>query len=157
MASLALTGHLLSLLCDSRHLYEASNQLPLGIPGRPLRVAALNRAVGVTLVSAWEAYIEEIVRESLNSLRPPAPPLGLWTPLNATIRGQLGQFNNPNTENVRMLISGAIGLPDLPASWAWQNRTSAQSVQRQAVAMKFRHAIAHGVNPRPVVATFYAS
>jgi len=157
VASLALTGHLLHLLHDAEDLYEASCQLPVGIPGRPSRVAALNRAVVVTCASAWEAYIEELIRESLNVLRPAAPPLGLWPALNASVRAQLGRFNTPNTENVRMLISDAIGLQNIQTTWFWQNCTSAQAVQRLAEAMTLRHQIAHGVNPRPVVATFYAS
>ena len=52
-------------------------------------MAALNRAVIVTCVSAWEAYVEELVRESLTVLRPVALPLGPWPALNASIRGQL--------------------------------------------------------------------
>jgi len=60
-------------------------------------------------------------------------------------------------ENVRMLISDSVGLQDIQASWAWQICTSAQAVQRLADAMTLRHQIAHGVNPRPIVATFYAS
>lgn len=157
MASNAFTRHLLSLLRDADDLYDASSQLPVGIPGRLNRVTALNRAVVVIGVSAWEAYIEELVRESLNVLRPAAPPLGLWPALNASIRGQLGRFNTPNAENVRMLISDAIGLPDIHISWTWQNCTWAQAGQRLADAMTLRHQIAHGVNPRPIVATFYAS
>lgn len=108
-------------------------------------------------VSAWEAYIEELVRESLNAVRPPTPPLGLWPALNATVRGQLGRFNTPNTENVRLLVSDAIGLADIQTAWVWQNCTAAQAVQRLAEVMTLRHQIAHGVNPRPLVATFYAS
>jgi hypothetical protein len=110
----------------------------------------------VTCASAWEAYIEELVRESLNVLRPAAPPLGAWPVINAFVRGQLGRFNNPNTENIRMLISDALGLPEIQTSWAWQNCTSIQAVQRLTDAMTLRHQIAHGVNPRPVVATFYS-
>jgi hypothetical protein len=157
VASNAFTGHLLPLLRDADHLYDASGQLPVGIPGRPARVAALNRAVIVMCVSAWEAYIEELVRESLTVLRPAAPPLGLWPAINAAVRGQLGRFNTPNTENVRMLISDALGLQDIQSSWVWQNCTSAGAVQRLADAMTLRHQSAHGVNPRPVVATFYSS
>jgi len=56
-----------------------------------------------------------------------------------------------------MLLSDALGLQDIPAHWAWQNSTSAQAVQRLAEAMNLRHQFAHGVNPRPVVASFYAS
>jgi HEPN superfamily RiboL-PSP-like protein len=157
MPSRALTGHLQALLDDADHVLEASRQLPTGIPGRPLRIAALNRAIVVTCASAWEAFIEELVREALSALRPPAPPLGLWPALNAIVRGQLGRFNTPNTENIRLLISDALGLPDVQNAWAWQNCTSAQAVQRLADAMTLRHQIAHGVNPRPVVTTLYSS
>ena len=157
MASNASTGHLFPLLLDARHLCDAIKQLPAGIAGRPFRVTALNRAVVVICVSAWEAYIEELVREALTILRPPAPPLGLWPALNATVRGQLGRFNTPSTENIRLLISDALGLQDIQLSWAWQNCTSVQAVQRLAHAMTLRHQIAHGVNPRPIVATYYAS
>ena len=157
MASAAFNGHFLPLLDDAVHLCEASRQLPVGVRRRPLRIAAVNRAIVVACVSAWEAYIEELVRESLTALRPPVPPLGLWPALNASVRGQLGRFHTPNTENVRMLISDAIGAQDIQTSWAWQNCTSDQAVQRLADAMTLRHQIAHGVNPRPVVPTLYSS
>ena len=157
MASNAFNGYLLPLLLDADLLDEASEQLPVGISGRLSRVVALNRAIVVSCASSWEAYIEELIRESLNALRPATAPLGLWPALNATVRGQLGRFNTPNTENIRLLVSDALGLQDIQPSWAWQNCTSAQAVQRLADAMTLRHQIAHGVNPRPVVATFYSS
>jgi hypothetical protein len=120
-------------------------------------VAALNRAIVVTCASAWEAYLEELVREALNALRPPAPPLGAWPTLNATVRGHLGRFNNPNTENIRLLLSDSLGLQDIQKTWVWRNCTSAQAVQRLTDAMNLRHQIAHGVHPRPIVSTFYSS
>jgi hypothetical protein len=157
VASNAFDGHLVPLLRDANHLCKAARQLPVGVPGRSLRVAAVNRSVVVTCASAWETFIEELIRESLNVLRPPVPSLGLWPALNATIRGQLGRFNNPNSDNIRMLISDALGHQDIQAGWAWQNCTSAQAVQRFTDAMTLRHQIAHGVNPRPVVDTVYSN
>jgi hypothetical protein len=77
VASNAFTGHLVPLLRDADHLCVASGQLPGGIPARALRIAALSRAIVVTCVSAWEAYIEEVVRESLDALRPAAPPMAV--------------------------------------------------------------------------------
>lgn len=56
-----------------------------------------------------------------------------------------------------MLISDVIGLQDIQTNWAWQNCTPVQAVQRLAEAMTLRHQIAHGVNPRPLVSTFYSS
>jgi hypothetical protein len=157
MPSNALDGHLFLLLSDAVHLREAAAQLPVGIPRRTLRVAALNRAIVVTCASAWEAYIEELVREAVELLRPPSAPLGVWSAHYAGIRGQLGRFHNPNTENIRMLMSDALGLPDIQNSWTWQNCSSRQAIQRLAEAMNLRHKIAHGVNPRPYISTLYAS
>ena len=61
-------------------------------------------------VSAWEAYVEELLKESIESMRPAVPPLGVWPALNASARSQIGRFNNPNTENVRALIADSLGL-----------------------------------------------
>ena len=157
MASNALAAHLDPLLDDAKHLLDSAGQMPLGVSGRRLRIAALNRAVVITCVSAWEAYIEELVRESLETLRPPAPPLGVWPALNATVRGQLGRFNTPNAENIRILLADALGLQDIRIHWVWQNCSSPLAVQRLADAMTLRHQIAHGVNPRPVVALAYST
>jgi hypothetical protein len=156
LPSNAFTGHLEPLLADAEELDDAHERLRTGRRGRQYGLAALNRAVVVVCVSAWEAYIEELVRETLTALRPAVPPLGLWPALNASGRGQLGRFHTPNTENVRMLLSDTIGLPDVHASWAWPNCTSAQAVRRLAVAMDLRHQIAHGVNPRPRVDNAYS-
>lgn len=56
-----------------------------------------------------------------------------------------------------MLISDALGLQDIQTRWFWQNCTTQQAASRLAEAMTLRHQIAHGVNPRPVVATFASS
>lgn len=157
MASNAYHEYLVELLSDAGYLRIAATQLPAGIQGRYAARTALNRAVVVSCVSAWEAYLEELIREAINLLRPLTPPFGVWPALNATVRGQLGRFNNPNAENVRQLFSDTLGLPDIYTFWVWQNCTSTQAVQRLAGVMAQRHQIAHGVNPRPVVASYYAN
>lgn len=149
--------HLDQLLLEADALDGAHERLRTGNPGRQYGLAALNRAAVVMCVSAWEAYIEELVRESLNAMRPPTGPLGAWSAHCAAVFGQLGRFNNPNMENVRLLLSDALGLSDIHQSWTWRNCTSAQAMQRLAAAMKQRHQIAHGVNPRPVIHNRYSS
>ena len=69
MPSNAFTGHLTQLLRDADDLDNAHFRLRTGSPGRQYRLAALNRAAVVVCVSAWESYIEELVRESLNAIR----------------------------------------------------------------------------------------
>jgi hypothetical protein len=68
-----------------------------------------------------------------------------------------GRFNTPNTENIRLLISDVIGLPDVHLAWTWPNCTPAQAVQRLAQALEIRHSLAHGVSPRPTVLNQYSS
>jgi hypothetical protein len=108
-------------------------------------------------VSAWESYIEQLVRESLAAMRPPGPPLGLWPTLNAAARSQLGRFHTPSTEQVRQLISDAIGLPDVHHAWTWTNCPPELAAQRLSEVLDFRHRISHGVHPRPAVQNPYAS
>ncbi len=151
MPSNALAAHLEVLLGDADALVGVALRVREELGEGFARTAPMNRAVVVMCVSAWEAYIEELIREALEALRPPAPPLGSWPALNAHVRGQLGRFNNPGPENVRLLLSDSFGLPDIRQAWRWQNCTPDQAIQRLSSAMTQRHEIAHGVSPRPAV------
>jgi hypothetical protein len=149
--------HLRQLLLDADELNNAHAQLRTGAPGRQYGLASLNRAAIVMSVSAWESYVEELMREALQALRPPVAPLGSWPALSAYVLGLLQRFNTPNPANVARLLNDCIGLADVRLSWGWRNCTSAQAVQRLTDAMDYRHQIAHGVNPRPVIHNHYSS
>ena len=157
MSSNAFSVHLQQLLRDAEELDDAHARLRTGQPGRQYGLASLNRATVVTSISAWESYIEELLRECLHALRPPVPPFGAWPALNAYVLGLLGRFHTPNAANVANLIQNALGLPDIRASWGWQNCTALQAEQRLDQALTYRHEIAHGVNPRPTILNFYSS
>ncbi len=157
MPSNAFSVHLQQLLTDAEELNDAHVRLRTGQPGRQFRLASLNRATVVMSISAWESYIEELLRECLQALRPPAPPLGAWPALNASVLGLLGRFHTPNSGNVAELIRNALGLPDVRTSWSWQNCTAEQAEQRLNQALRYRHEIAHGVNPRPNILNLYSS
>jgi len=153
----AVTVHLRQLLQDAIDLDDAHSRLRTGSPGRQFRLAALNRAAVVISVSAWESYVEELMRECLQVLRPPAPPLDPWPALNAYILGLLGRFNTPNAPNVSTLINNCIGLADVQLSWVWHMCNSAQAILRLNDTLTHRHEIAHGVNPRPTIHNTYSS
>ena len=158
MASNAYSNHLVVLLKDATELDAAHCQLRTGQVGRQWRLGALNRAVVVMCVSAWESYVEEVLRESLDASRPAPPTLmGNWPALNASARTQIGRFNNPNSQKVRELISDSIGLADVSQHWAWQNTTPQQARDRLDQALTLRHQIAHGVNPRPTIHNGHSS
>ncbi len=156
MPSRAYTDTLEPLLADADALggsytvLQSSRRTPNG--GR----AAVARAMAVLCVSAWEAFVEELVREALTLLRPPAPPMGVWPALNASVRGALGRFNTPNADQVRSLLSESLGLPDVPNSWAFEGFEPPQNRERLHRLMELRHQIAHGTNPRPAVPIRYA-
>lgn len=157
MPSRAFTDHLEQLLVDAAELEDAHANLRTGRAGRQYGLAALNRAAVVVCVSAWEAYVEQLVRESIQILCPPAPPQGVWQALNAFVENLLARFNTPNRENVRALLQQSLGLPDIHLAWAWRNCPSPQTVDRLAEVMRLRHEIAHGVNPRPSIHHDYSS
>lgn len=157
MASNAFSGHLHQLLQDAVDLDDAHARLRTGNPGRQYGLASLNRATVVMSVSAWESYVEQLMRECMQAIRPPTPPLGTWPSLNASVSSLLGRFNTPNAENVARLIHESIGLPNIRSSWLWQNCTAQQTEERLNQALNYRHQIAHGVNPRPNILNFYSS
>lgn len=157
MPSNALTLHLDQLLQDAMELNAIHTQLRTGNPGRQFGLASLNRAAVVISVSAWESYVEELMRESLHALRPAVAPLDPWPALNAFILGEIGRFNTPNGQNVANLINRCLGLADVRITWSWRNCTSVQASTLLDEALAFRHEIAHGVNPRPVIHNAYSS
>ena len=157
MPSNALSVHLDQLLRDATELDTIHTQLRTGLPGRQYGLASLNRAAIVISVSAWESYVEELMRESLQALRPLAPPVGNWPALSAFILGELGRFNTPNAQNVANLINRCLGLANVRTSWGWRNCTSAQAEDTLDQALVLRHEIAHGVNPRPVIHNTYSN
>jgi len=151
MSSNAYSTRLETVLADADELNDAHAGLRTGTAGRQYGLGALNRAVVVMCVSAWEAYIEEVMKECLSLLRPPTRPLGVWPALNATARTQIGRFNNPNAQNTKKLFRDCIGLDDITTSWAWQHTAPERAIERLDEAMRYRHEIAHGVTPRPII------
>jgi hypothetical protein len=154
----AFREHLDQLLEDARELDAIHSQLRTGNAGRQFGLASLNRAAVVMSVSAWESYIEELMREALQALCPPPPiHMGNWPALNAFILGEVGRFNTPNAVNVANMIHRCLGLADVRTSWGWKNCTSAQAESLLDAALAHRHEIAHGVNPRPVIHNWYSN
>src|SRR5437667_3167935 len=141
MPSNAFTQHLVVLLEDAEELLAVHTQLRTGRPGRQWGLGALNHAVVVMCVSAWEAYIQEVIVEAITAIRPASGvPLGNWVALNASARSLVGRFNNPNVDNVRMLISDALGLPNITTSWSWKNCTDEYARTLLAEALRLRPA-----------------
>lgn len=147
MASLAYTEYLEPLLEEAEALLAGR----LG-PGRGRRFwAAVNRAVVVACVSAWEAYLEELLREALAVVRQSTQPPGVADVLGALAGRAVGRFHTPNPANAKALYADYLGLPDLRAAWSWRGAPPPRVRTRLDEIMLLRHRVAHGVNPRPPV------
>ncbi|AGA89075.1 hypothetical protein Thimo_0203 [Thioflavicoccus mobilis 8321] len=151
MASIAYTTRLETVLSDADEINRAHSKLRTGVAGRQYGLGALNRAVVVMCVSAWEAYVEEVTKECLVLLKPSAPPLGTWPALNASARSQIGRFNNPNVDNTQNLVRDCLGLDNITLAWRWPHNPPEKAKERLKEAIKLRHEIAHGVTPRPII------
>jgi hypothetical protein len=121
MPSNAHTTYLIALLADAKELEQAHQKLRTKKQGRQWGLGSLNRAVVVISVSAWEAYVEEVVKEAIELLKPSALPLGSWPALKAQAQSETGRFNTPNPKNVKRLVADYIGLQDITVSWSWRN------------------------------------
>jgi hypothetical protein len=102
-------------------------------------------------VSAWESYIEEVVKECLELLKPSSAPLGLWPSLNSSARSQIGRFNNPNVQHTKDLIRDCIGLEDITQYWTWPHTSAERACERLEEAIQLRQQVAHGITPRPII------
>ena len=157
MPSNAYTGTLAQMLLDAEALDDAHTQITTLAAPPPGSLDAITRAVVVACLSAWEAYVEAVILEAVEALRPVAAPLGSWPSHKATALAELRRFNTPNPDNVRLLFSNTLGMPDIRPGWAWPGHTPDQAVHDLTLGMQLRNKIAHGVNPRPAVAHQYSS
>lgn len=153
MPSKAFMQHFSVLLEDADELLDAQQRLLAGTRRRSRwRKGSLNRAVIVTCVSAWEGYVEQVIIEAIDSIRPATgTPLGLWPIVSGLARNLVGRFHAPDVGNVKKLIDDSLSLADITSFWSWRGCPTARARKQLSDALKVRHRIAHGVHPKPIV------
>lgn len=98
-------------------------------------------------VAAWEAYLEQLVRDFFQATATPLDPK--YTALHSLLRahGQVAwdRFNTPNAENARNLLLQYTGFDPFPV-WQWPARhmNGIQVRERLTEILKVRHSFAHG-------------
>lgn len=157
MPSNAYSGRLVPLLEDAEQLNAAYTALHDVPTLRHHATEALTRSVVVMCISAWEAYIEELVREALQALHVPVPHPGLVRAFNELLRDDLDRFHTPSAANVQALIRQTIGVPDIRRAWYWPGMRIAQAAADLGQVLGLRHRIAHGAHPRPAVLQSYTT
>jgi len=151
LSSRALSTVFRPLRSDALDLIGAHQTGATGIQGRQWNLSGVNRAIVVVSVASWQAYIEAVVKECLDELKPAGSQLGVWPALNASGRSAVGRLNTPNSQNVIKIFSECLGLNGIRQYWRWQANTPTQSVDRLDSYLRIRHKVAHGSIPRPQV------
>jgi hypothetical protein len=156
MPSAAYASVLQPLLADAADLVGAHEYGRTGKRGRQWNLSGLNRSVVVIAVSAWEAYVESVVAEAVDALKPTTTALGVWPALKAHVDSSRGRFHSPSPGNVQKHVA-ILGLTDVTQAWSWRANSPALVWQRVETLVRIRHEIAHGLHPRPVVHQKYAA
>jgi RiboL-PSP-HEPN len=98
-------------------------------------------------VAAWEAYIENLVRDFFQITADPTNIKFhvIHTIANDTAERELKKFNTPNADNSRNLLIQASGY-DAISDWVWSARGMGAVATRQRLdeILKVRHSFAHG-------------
>ncbi len=158
MPSNALTIHLEQVLDAATELNNIHFLLRTNDLDDPNGLAALDLSIVVMTISAWESFIEELLREALQALQPiPPSSIGHWPALSAFVLGEIGRFNTPNAQNVTNLFNRCLGLVDVSDSWQWPEYIPDHARTLLNAALQNRHQIAHGVNPRPEIHNIYSA
>lgn len=98
-------------------------------------------------VAAWEAYLEQLVRDFFGTISDPT--FQKYQALHAIARGRatekLEKFNTPNFDNSRELLLQFTGY-DPYSDWVWPKRSMKvlQVQERLKEILKVRHSFAHG-------------
>ena len=133
-------------LADPRNISEIHRDLRQG-PGRRIREVALNRAMVVLTVAAWQAFLQDAARVASEILKPEqGEPQGGYRVLRALLLQNINTFSTPNAENTRDLLLH-VGFDPWPA-WHWVEgpvHLDPDHVRTRLNAwLRVRHAIAHG-------------
>lgn len=120
------------------------------------RYHALSQAVVVFSVAAWQAYVENVIREIYEEVRLSVntnnPDHDYWMSqvfnLNfESTKSRIKRFSTPNSGNVIKLFDSCLGF-DPSKHWKWENKSEKWKgknvLQITNFWLKVRHASAHG-------------
>lgn len=122
-------------------------------PGRRTHELSLNRAVVVLTVAAWQAFVQDLVKQAIALMQPArgTPAREHYQIIKASALTEAQRFSTPNAENSRRLLMH-VGFDPYPF-WKWKagpaTITPGIARERMNQWLFVRHAIAHGDDALP--------
>ena len=98
-------------------------------------------------VAAWNAYIDNLVRNFYDVIADSANPKfdAIYTLAKGTVENALTRFNTPNWENTRNLLNQYTGYDPINDWGSSQTNMNLEQVhQRLNEILRVRHSLAHG-------------
>lgn len=160
---------------EVERLVHIHSQITTKGPGRKNDVQILHKSSIVLLVACWEAYVEDLINESLTAMlsesedhtvfpesvleRVSSKNTGMkawnlagdgWKKafrdnLNEVYAKTTGSLNTPKTEQVDTLFEKTLGLKSISTSWHWKARSVEQARTALDDLVTLRGEIAHRV------------
>ena len=175
-------AQLLENLSEVNQLLAIHAKVAGGGRGRKYDVEVLNKSAVVLVVACWEAFVEDLAEVALRTLvdlsvshvvfpdsvleRIASKHSGVhawklagdgWkeairSNLKEVLAKTTGALNTPRAAQVDELFLKTIGLDRMSSSWAWNQRTSKNSITALDALITLRGAIAHRVkHSKPVL------
>ena len=118
-------------------------------PMLPDEIQVYYQAALAAYVAAWDAYINNIVRDFYNVIADALNPKfhAVYTIAQQAAERDLDRFNTPNWENTRNLLVQCTGYDPIN-DWIWTRggMNSFQVHSRLNEILRVRHSFAHGFN-----------
>jgi hypothetical protein len=108
---------------DAEDLLAHFNALPKPPPENG---EVLKRAGLVMALTAWETYVEDLVREEVSSRLRVVDGSYVGKFVHGRLNEELKRFHNPTSEKTKKLFHDYLEV-DVTASWAWQQIDSARA------------------------------
>jgi hypothetical protein len=137
---------------DAEDLLAHFNALPKPPPGNG---EVLKRAGLVMALTAWETYVEDLVREEVSSRLRVIDGSYVGKFVHARLNEELKRFHNPTSEKTKKLFHDYLEV-DVTASWAWQQidparakKTLDELISKRGDAVHRSKQTAAGAPPAP--------
>jgi hypothetical protein len=130
-----------SAICDAKHLLDHFKRMSAKPPPPP-EAEVLKRAGLVMACTAWETYVEDRVRESLDACLAAEGETLSSRFVRSRLDEELKKFHNPTSEKTRKLFVDYLAI-DVTPHWHWNGWDEAKVRKTLDELLKTRGDVVH--------------